>query len=280
MPAPTRQDLEKERAQHRQDKHDHMGTDPDRLDQVLFLTVDALKEAHIPYALIGGIAVKGLGRPRSTNDIDIFVHPDDAEGALKVLKSKGFETEKRDPKWIYKAWHNDVLVDIIFRSTGDIYFDETMQKRVKSVLYKGRTINTVSPEDFIVIKSVVASEACPHHWHDALAVLTHGTIDWDYLLERSRKAPRRVLALLIYGQSGDIQLPDTAIRRHFEALYGQPESNEKNKAPKLKSKDDLRGKLMEKPSSQENTNNRNLKNPTNSLDQNSCVKGINIGKII
>ena len=36
--------------------------------------------------MFGGIAVKELGRPRVTHDIDIFVKPDDADDVLEILK--------------------------------------------------------------------------------------------------------------------------------------------------------------------------------------------------
>src|SRR4051812_48972229 len=105
-----------DKARHDRDWYDHHGTAADELDRTLQATIETLNEAKIPYALIGGLAVKGLGRPRVTNDIDVFVSPDDADRALEVFASRGFETEKRDPHWLYKAWREDILVDVIFKS--------------------------------------------------------------------------------------------------------------------------------------------------------------------
>src|SRR4051812_37960278 len=98
----------------------------DRFNKTLFDTVDSLVTEGVDYALIGGVAASGLGRPRPTHDIDVFVRPEDAEGALESLARYGFKTEKTDPMWLFKAWKNDILVDIIFKSSGDIYFDEEM----------------------------------------------------------------------------------------------------------------------------------------------------------
>ena len=49
----------------------------DRFNRILGETVEALEESKIHYVFIGGIASGGLGRPRSTRDIDIFVVPED-----------------------------------------------------------------------------------------------------------------------------------------------------------------------------------------------------------
>lgn len=190
-----------------------------RFDTALFATLDALEEKKVDYALIGGIAASGLGRPRPTQDIDIFVRPEDADAILEVLKEYGFETNRFNPTWIFKAYKEDVLIDIIFRSEGGFYFDDEMKNHAVLVNYHGRQVRVVSPEDFILIKCAVHSEEGHHHWHDALAVLSQAKLDWDYLIHRSRKAPRRLMALLLYAQSSDIWVPNTPIQRLYETIF-------------------------------------------------------------
>jgi len=69
----------------------------DRFNRVLGDTVEALQESGIRYAFIGGVASGGLGRPRLTRDIDIFVRPEDAEATLRALAKHGFRTRRRIP---------------------------------------------------------------------------------------------------------------------------------------------------------------------------------------
>ncbi|MGE3262072.1 MAG: nucleotidyltransferase [Bacteriovoracia bacterium] len=190
-----------------------------RFNLALFSTLDALEEAQIPFALIGGVAASGLGRPRSTHDIDIFVRPEDAESAVQALAAKGFRTERTDIEWLFKAFKEDILVDIVFRSKGDIYFDDEMHRNRKLVEFHGRKVPLVSPEDLVIIKCAVHYEGGPHHWHDALAILSHATIDWNYLLKRARRAPRRLLALLLYAQSSDILIPNSMIVNLFHHIF-------------------------------------------------------------
>jgi predicted nucleotidyltransferase len=206
----------------RRDWHDHNLTELSTLNRTLRATIEAIEENSIPYALIGGVAVKELGRPRVTHDIDIFVRPDDAEKVLGVLAAKGFAIERRDKFWLYKAWREEVLVDIIFKSSGDIYFDEQVRAHVRRIPYQGRYINAISPEDFIVIKAAAHQEDNPHHWHDALAVLTQGNLDWDYLLKRAKHSPRRVLSILVYAQSNDIAVPNEIIQKIYRLIFEHP----------------------------------------------------------
>lgn len=211
-----------EKAQSEQDYHDHNLTELESLEKILFEAIDVLEKSGIPYALIGGVAVKSLGRPRITHDIDLFVRPDDANRTLKALEEKGFISQKRDPFWLFKAWKGDILVDVIFKSSGDIYFDEEVQSHVRRMPYLGRHVNAISPEDFLIIKAAAHQENNPHHWHDALAVLKQGNIDWEYLLKRARHAPRRVLSLLIYGQANDIAIPNEIIKRLYRTVFESP----------------------------------------------------------
>lgn len=192
----------------------------DAFNRVLFSALDAMESRNIPYAMIGGIAAIGHGRPRSTHDIDIFVRPEDADASLEALAQHGFETEVTDPRWLYKGWKEEMMVDLIFKSEGDIYFDDEMYRHTKRIQYHGRSIPAVSPEDLMIIKAAVHSEVGPHHWHDALAILSHAQVDWKYLLKRARKAPRRILALLIYAQSNDILIPNGIIVELTQMIYG------------------------------------------------------------
>src|SRR3954464_2444735 len=87
-----------------------------RFNRVLEGVVAGMEDSGVSYAFIGGIASGGLGRPRSSYDIDLFVRPEDAEVALRALQKQGFETEKTDPNWLYKAFREEILVDVIFKS--------------------------------------------------------------------------------------------------------------------------------------------------------------------
>lgn len=186
------------------------------LDEVLA----ALNGDGVRYAMIGGLASTILGRTRWTHDLDVYLRDQhDAAHAMDALGRAGFRTERTDEHWLYKAIKRGVLVDLIFKAKGDIYFDDAMQERVRVEDFKGRMVPVVPPEDLIMIKTIIYDEATPRHWYDALGVIAHSDIDWDYLVQRSVHGPRRLLSLLIYAQTSDLVVPDRVIRTLFSTIY-------------------------------------------------------------
>ena len=196
-------------------------TDEERFVSVLRDAVRAIEDADIPYAMIGGIPSVVLGRPRwsPNEDIDFFVKPEDAKKVLEVLDKAGFETEERDPQWLYKAKRDDVVVDVIFRSSGDFYIDDEMFQRAFIGEFKGLKLRMLAPEDLVVMKALAHKEDTPQYWHDALSIIARSELDWDYLVRRAQVGPRRALSLLMYAQSNDLAVPDRTIRALFDLIY-------------------------------------------------------------
>jgi predicted nucleotidyltransferase len=178
---------------------------------VLSRARDALDQ-KIPYGLIGGVACAIYGRPRWSYDIDLFVRKTDAGTALDLFAEAGFATDELDPTWIYKAIDRGVLVDVIFRTVGDIYLDDAMIERIRIESFHGVELAVVPPEDLVVIKAIVAKERRPHHWYDALGILARTELDWDYLMHRAGHGVHRVASLLLFAQSIDLPVPPPVIR--------------------------------------------------------------------
>ncbi|HJP67079.1 MAG TPA: nucleotidyltransferase [Actinomycetota bacterium] len=193
--------------------------DEEVLLDVLGEAVKAIEDEGIPYVFIGGLASVLLGPPSSTNDIDFFVRPEDAERVMETLSKRGFETKVHDPSWLMKGVKKGVLVDVIFKSTGDIFLDDEMLARASVGEFKRQRLRIVSPEDLMVMKAL-AHQRDTHYWYDALDLLAHSEMDWDYVLRRARHGPRRILSLLAYAQSEDLAVPNTAIQKLVELIYG------------------------------------------------------------
>ena len=189
------------------------GSHHEAFGEALARTVAVLGDAGLPFAIVGGVASAGYGRARWTKDIDVFCRPEDADRALDALAADGFDVERTNPAWIYKAFRDGVQVDVIFKGKGGIFFDEGMAERIQIVTLVGVEVPAISPEDLIVLKALSHDEESPRHWHDALGVLASADLDWDYLLERARFGPNRVLALLHYSLSVDVPVPASAINQ-------------------------------------------------------------------
>lgn len=193
--------------------------DGDRLPVVLDETMAALRAADIQFLLIGGVGSCVFGRDRGTRDIDVFVRPESAENALSALATRGFRTKKEYEHWLYKAWKDDVLVDVIFRSSRDILLDQEMLDRARIVTFRGREVPVAPPEDLVVMKAVAASEDTPRYWYDAIAMIGQTELDWEYLVSRARqRGARRILSLLLFADSVDLVVPPEPIEALFEAV--------------------------------------------------------------
>jgi hypothetical protein len=178
---------------------------------VLDETVRAMDAEGAPYVFVGGIASAVLGRARWTLDIDLLVRPNDVERIMRGFEAAGFVTAPFNVLWLYKASKNGVVVDVLIRSTGDIYLDEEMLARASRREFEGRQLLMAPPEDIVMMKALAHSEETPRYWFDALSILARCDLDWEYLVRRARLGPRRVLSLLFFAQSNDLVVPDEPI---------------------------------------------------------------------
>jgi predicted nucleotidyltransferase len=203
--------------------HEGSSADMETIGRVLADACRALERGSVPYALIGGMASAALGRPRCSSDIDLLVVPELAVKALELLEQQGFRTEQTNPNWLFKAFREAVLVDLLFKSKGDIYLDDEMLERTRSLEVGGHPVRVISPEDLIVIKALAFDEETSRHWYDALGLVAEGGLDWSYLVYRARKGSRRVLSLLVYATSIDLRVPPQVIRELCSLCYAEPE---------------------------------------------------------
>ena len=207
------------------DLYDEMWEGQGEVDDDVFLrvldeAVQAIDKQGISYVLMGGMVSRAAGRPRDTHDLDFLVRPDDANTALDCLKSAGFETRQIEPQWLYKAVKDGVLVDVLFRATGDVTLDDEMVERATLRDFGGHEVRAMAAEDLIIIKALAHQEHTARHWFDALALLSSVEVDWDYLVHRARRrGARRVLSLLLYGQSIDVLVPDRAVHELYDLIY-------------------------------------------------------------
>lgn len=179
-----------------------------------------LDDEGIPHLGIGTLATTAFGYAEDCSDVDLLVARDDADRALKALDEHGFDTEKTESQWLYKAVKDCVLVDVIFAVGNDdeISADDEMFRRGKDGEVKGHQMRVVSPEDFAVMQAISNKEDAPDYWFKGLKALAAGIRDWEYLLERARIAPARVLSLLIYARTEGIEVPKDVLDQLYAEL--------------------------------------------------------------
>jgi predicted nucleotidyltransferase len=200
--------------------------DEQRHQQDVFLGVldratAAVEGTGEPFAVIGELGSAAFGRDRGTRDIDLFVRPAAAPVIVDALVEAGFEVDVVDDHWLYQAHLEGIDVDIIFRATRDILFDDQMAARVTRANIYGRMLPVVPAEDLLVMKALATGEDTARYWYDALAIIARTDLDWDYLAMRARQhGARRILSLLLFATSVDLLVPPQAIDELFGLIRG------------------------------------------------------------
>ena len=100
----------------------------DALMETLKLAVATLRRAELRFLLGGSFAAWARGGPEPQKDLDLMVAPADAEAALGALAEAGMRAERPPEEWLYKAWHDDVMIDLIFCPAGLELSDEAFAR--------------------------------------------------------------------------------------------------------------------------------------------------------
>jgi Uncharacterised nucleotidyltransferase len=160
-----------------------------KIKETLKRAAGALNDADVPYMLGGGLAVWARGGPATTNDLDLMVRPADAERALEVFEREGMQTERPPEGWLFKAWDDGVLVDVIFRQNGSPV-DESLFERAERLEVYGVPMHVMSVNDVMISRL----KALDEHELDyerplEFARALREQIDWRTVREQTRDSP-------------------------------------------------------------------------------------------
>jgi predicted nucleotidyltransferase len=149
----------------------------------------AMERAEVPFALGGGLACWVRGGPETEHDVDFIVTPDRADDALEALAAAGFRTEKPPENWLYKAYDDDVLIDVIFDPQGGPIHDDVLARAEELEVHAVR-MSVMRLEDVMVTKLLALRE----HEVDYESVLEiartlREQIDWDDVRTRTAESP-------------------------------------------------------------------------------------------
>jgi hypothetical protein len=118
-----------------------------------------LREAGIPFALAGGLAVYARGGPPTEHDVDFLILEEDVERALQVLGDAGFRSERPPEGWLAKAWFsNDALIDLIFAPNDKPEVVQAMLDRADDVEVYAITLPVMTVTDVLATKLLTLKE--------------------------------------------------------------------------------------------------------------------------
>jgi hypothetical protein len=159
------------------------------LIETMKVSVAVLREAEVQFMLGGSMAAWARGGPEPDNDLDLMVKPDQAEAALEALGAAGMRTQRPPEEWLYKAWHSEVLIDLIFGPSGIDLTDEVFA-RADTIPVMAIATPVMALEDALVTMLYALDE---HELdYSRLLAITRALreqIDWPSLSRRAEGSP-------------------------------------------------------------------------------------------
>jgi putative nucleotidyltransferase-like protein len=116
-----------------------------------------LRDAEIPFLLGGSFAAWALGGPPPQKDLDFMVRPVDADRALEAFGAAGMQTEHPPEEWLYKAWCDGVMIDLIFSPSG-LDLDKDVFERAQHIPVMAVTTRVMAIDDVLVTKLSALNE--------------------------------------------------------------------------------------------------------------------------
>jgi hypothetical protein len=118
-----------------------------------------------------------------------MVKEEDADRALTALEAAGFRTERPPEGWLYKAWNDNILVDLIYEPTGG-EVDDAMLERAEELDVHAVRMKVMPLEDVMTTKLLAMRE---HHvdYESVLEIARalREQIDWDKVRRRTDHSP-------------------------------------------------------------------------------------------
>jgi len=127
------------------------------LERALTSAVEALDEAGLRYAVIGGLAAGAWGVNRSTRDADLYAEmPGDRRASLRVaLEPKGFHVpamlEELERFGVFRSRSSGGVFVDIFDAVGPL--GEALLARRRELRVFGGTLWVTAPEELFLLKA-------------------------------------------------------------------------------------------------------------------------------
>jgi hypothetical protein len=163
---------------------------PASLGDTLKKAAAALRKAEVPFLLCGSMACWARGGPPLvTKDVDFCVKPEDAERALAALAEAGMPTERPPEGWLYKAWDNGILIDLLFCPAAVPVTDEIFE-RGDEFAVMSVPMHVAAVDDVVSTKLLALNE----HSLDLEQLLQiarslREAIDWEEVRARTEYSP-------------------------------------------------------------------------------------------
>lgn len=154
-----------------------------------------LRDAEVPFLLVGSMSAWVRGGPESSHDLDFGIREQDVTKAAAAFEHAGFTIEFPPEDWLIKAWHGPIgedestLVDLIYAPSGVTITDEVLARADEMDVLAHRML-VLSPTDLMIMKLLSLREQNLNLTSTmSTARAVREQIDWDMLRERCEGSP-------------------------------------------------------------------------------------------
>jgi len=163
---------------------------------VLEEVIGIVKDLHIEYAIMGGIALQAWGRERVTRDIDLIVYLGEIEREkfLDTLIKRGFKISKKEslnakePSLPISCYYEEktygLWLEIDFFIAQTVYQKKALERSLE-IEVLGKKIKIVQPEDLILHK-LLANRPIDRVDVESVISEQKESLDKDYLFYWAR----------------------------------------------------------------------------------------------
>ena len=162
----------------------------------------AVSEAHIPFAVGGGLAAMGYAdQIRESKDLDLYINPDNRQPMISLLTGLGFhdyfDENPYERHWIYRSIRDGFIVDVMWAMANRRASVSDSWLRGPSIDLEDFSIHLLPAEETLWTKLyVLQRDRCD--WPDALNMLyiLGPDLNWARLTELA-DADRELLAGMV-----------------------------------------------------------------------------------
>jgi hypothetical protein len=187
------------------------GHRPGALAEALKRAAAALREAEVPFMLCGSMACWVRGGPEPfTKDVDFCVKPGDADRALEALAGVGMTTDRPPEGWLYKAWDQDILIDLLF-APANVAVTDSVLDRGDELLVLSVPMRVAAIDDVMATKLLALNEhSIDYKQLLQIARTLREQIHWPLLHRRTRESPYAMAFFTLVEQLGIVAADDFA----------------------------------------------------------------------
>ncbi len=161
--------------------------------------------------LAGSMACWVRGGPEPfTKDVDFCVKPEDADRALEALADAGMTTDRPPDGWLYKAWADDILIDLLF-APANVPVTDIVLERSEEMIVLSVPMPVAAVDDIMATKLLALNESSIDYKQLLqIARALREQINWAPLRVRTQESPFAMAFFTLVEQLGIVIENDLA----------------------------------------------------------------------